>query len=292
MPLACRQSFLSTKGSNIAVVSCESSSFRQSRHPRCQAQDTDLTDATTLVSRRLACFAPLIGFGAFTLRPPSSSAAGIPNVLSQTLKKQLEPYLSAPAEFLRTRQRANGGEIILAPIRSSRQILEAAEASLRELNIYEPDPAIYNSVLSKVRIASLDCYIREGQVASTKEALQVANAEDFLQAAENDSLETKATQITQKWIKIADPCTFRLIAKNVTSLLPREQRELKVKTYKQLEELIQSFQLLDDIVDMAQQGDGTARERVPGCLQFTLAQITSFENCILTSLGFEPVLAT
>ncbi len=53
-----------------------------------------------------------------------------------------------------------------------------------------------------------------------------------------------------------------------------------------------SFQLLDDIVDMAQQGDGTARERVPGCLQFTLAHITSFENCILTSLGFEPVLAT
>lgn len=143
---------------------------------------------------------------------------------------------------------------------------------MRELNIYEPDPAIYNSVLSKVRIASLDCYIRE--------------------AAENDSLETKATQITQKWIKIADPCTFRLIAKNVTSLLPREQRELKVKTYKQLEELIQSFQLLDDIVDMAQQGDGTARERVPGCLQFTMAHITSFENCILTSLGFEPVLAT
>ena len=79
----------------------------------------------------------------------------------------------------------------------------------------------------------------QGQVASTKEALQVANAEDFLQAAENDSLETKATQITQKWIKVADPCTFRLIAKNVTSLLPREQRELKVKTYKQLEELIQ-----------------------------------------------------
>ncbi|DBB14116.1 TPA: hypothetical protein ACH3X3_001069 [Trebouxia sp. C0006] len=239
MPLACRQSFLSNRGSNSAVVPCKSSSFCRSGQPRCQAQGTDLTDETTLVSRRLACLAPLVGFGAFTLRPPSSSAAGIPSVLSHSLKKQLEPYLSAPAEFLRTRQRANGGEIILAPIRSSRQILEAAEAALRELNIYEPDPAIYNSVLSKVRIASLDCYIREGQVASTKEALQVANAEDFLQAAENDSLETKATQITQKWIKIADPCTFRLIAKNVTSLLPREQRELKVKTYKQLEELIQ-----------------------------------------------------
>ena len=169
MPLACRQSFLSNRGSNSAVVPCKSSSFCRSGQTRCQAQGTDLTDETTLVSRRLACLAPLIGFGAFTLRPPSSSAAGIPSVLSQSLKKQLgglwfadipadlqicifvsdgcnyqkhaqvlclrwyrnmlcivhvEPYLSAPAEFLRTRQRANGGEIILAPIRSSRQILE------------------------------------------------------------------------------------------------------------------------------------------------------------------------
>ncbi len=168
MPLACRQSFLSNRGSNSAVVPCKSSSLCRSGQLRCQAQGTDLSDATTLVSRRLACLAPLIGFGALTLRPPSSSAAGIPSVLSQSLKKQLggswfadipadlqicifvfdgcnhqkhakvsircyrnmlcivhvEPYLSAPAEFLRTRQRANGGEIILAPIRSSRQILE------------------------------------------------------------------------------------------------------------------------------------------------------------------------
>ena len=168
MPLACRQSFLSNRGSNSAVLSCKSSSLCRIRHPRCQAQGTDLTDATSLVSRRLACLAPFIGIGAFTLRPPSSVAAGIPSVLSQSLKKQLgglwfadnpadlqicifvfyrcnyqqhakvlrlrcrnmlcilhvEPYLSAPAEFLRTRQRANGGEIILAPIRSSRQILE------------------------------------------------------------------------------------------------------------------------------------------------------------------------
>ena len=39
--------------------------------------------------------------------------------------------------------------------------MQAAEASLRELNIYEPDPAIYTAVLSKVRRASLDCYVRE-----------------------------------------------------------------------------------------------------------------------------------
>lgn len=39
--------------------------------------------------------------------------------------------------------------------------VQAAEASLQELNIYEPDPAIYAAVLSKVRRASLDCYVHE-----------------------------------------------------------------------------------------------------------------------------------
>lgn len=79
----------------------------------------------------------------------------------------------------------------------------------------------------------------QDMLASTKDALDLANAKDDLQAADNDTLEIKATQATQKWIKIADPCTFRLIAKNVTSLLPRDQQDLKVKTYKQLNELIQ-----------------------------------------------------
>lgn len=271
MPLACRQPFhASAVGSTVER--------KRVHHVRCRrsfcttVRSSATEPATQSVSRRLVCLGSLLAAGTVALGSPSSCAAAIPNVLSQSLKKQLEPYLSAPAEFLKTRQRANGGEIILAPIRASRQVLEAAEAALQQLNIYEPDPAIYTSVLSKVRRASLDCYLRE--------------------AADNDSIETRATQITQKWVKIADPCTFRLIAKNVTSLLPKDQQNLKVKTYKELEQLIQSFQLLDDIVDMAQEGDGTARERVPGCLQFTLAHITAFENCILESLGFEPVLAT
>jgi hypothetical protein len=54
--------------------------------------------------------------------------------------------------------------------------LQAAEASLRELNIYEPDPAIYNSVLSKVRIASLDCYIREVSHTFLQHAINAAFA--------------------------------------------------------------------------------------------------------------------
>lgn len=85
----------------------------------------------------------------------------------------------------------------------------------------------------------LSCATVQDMLASIKDALEIENAKDDLQAAESDTLETRATQATQKWIKIADPCTFRLIAKNVTSLLPRDQNDLKVKTYKQLNELIQ-----------------------------------------------------
>lgn len=81
--------------------------------------------------------------------------------------------------------------------------------------------------------------IVQDMIASTKDALDIANAKDDLQAADNDTIETRATQATQKWIRIADPCTFRLIAKNVTGLLPKEQNDLKIKTYKQLNELIQ-----------------------------------------------------
>ena len=74
-----------------------------------------------------------------------------------------------------------------------------------------------------------------------------------MQAAENDTIESRATQVTQKWIKIADPCTFRLIAKNVTSLLPKDQRELKVKTYKQLDEMIQYAHTFDMIASRCSQ---------------------------------------
>lgn len=60
----------------------------------------------------------------------------------------------------------------------------------------------------------------------------------LVQIAANDTIETRATIFTQGYVKIADPCTFRLIAKNVTNLLPKDQQDLKKKTYKQLEELI------------------------------------------------------
>ena len=59
-----------------------------------------------------------------------------------------------------------------------------------------------------------------------------------LQVGASDNLDSQATALTQKYIKMADPCTFRLIAKNVVNILPVNKKQLKEDTYKELDELI------------------------------------------------------
>ena len=59
-----------------------------------------------------------------------------------------------------------------------------------------------------------------------------------LQVGASDNLDSQATALTQKYIKVADPCTFRLIAKNVVNILPVNKKNLKEDTYKELDELI------------------------------------------------------
>ena len=44
--------------------------------------------------------------------------------------------------------------------------------------------------------------------------------------------------LLQRQMKIGDACTFRLIAKNVVSLLPASQGDLKEQTLTELENLI------------------------------------------------------
>ena len=44
--------------------------------------------------------------------------------------------------------------------------------------------------------------------------------------------------LLQRQMKIGDACTFRLIAKNVVSLLPASQEDLKEQTMTELENLI------------------------------------------------------
>ena len=82
----------------------------------------------------------------------------------------------------------------------------------------DPSLALYRDALSVVRGASLNCY--------------------NFDIMEGDSVETVAS-VVQRNLRIGDACTFRLIAKNVTSLLPPAKRDLSRETNEQLEQLIE-----------------------------------------------------
>ena len=57
------------------------------------------------------------------------------------------------------------------------------------------------------------------------------------QVLDGDSIDTRAS-ILQRKIGISDGCTFRLIAKNVTGLLPPSKKKLRSDTTLRLEDLI------------------------------------------------------
>lgn len=57
------------------------------------------------------------------------------------------------------------------------------------------------------------------------------------QALPDADIETRMS-LLQRQMKIGDACTFRLIAKNVVSLLPASQEDLKDQTMTELENLI------------------------------------------------------
>lgn len=97
-------------------------------------------------------------------------------------------------------------------------MLQAAEGLIKQVNIYDPSLALYRDALSVVRGASLNCY--------------------NFDLMEGDSVETVAS-VVQRNLRIGDACTFRLIAKNVTSLLPPSKRQLSDETNSQLDALIE-----------------------------------------------------
>ena len=95
MPLACCH-FTSIRspctGLNDRVHSIVSSSQAIRSRARTVTVTARLEDQDLTVSRRLVCTAPLVTLGALALglpRPQPSEAVGIPEVLSQGLKKQL-----------------------------------------------------------------------------------------------------------------------------------------------------------------------------------------------------------
>lgn len=175
------------------------------------------------------------------------------------MKDHISKTLSAPRNFLLQRLRQDGGAKILAPIRASKLRLTEAEKALQTVNIYDPNPAVYKKALLSIRAASMNCYAFEG--------------------FRDDSIESRASQL-QKSIGFGDACTYRLIARNVVNLLTQSQQQLKDSTLKSLDELINSYQLLDDMVDRARDADPVAIERIPDLLQYTRAHVNSFESLI------------
>lgn len=156
--------------------------------------------------------------------------------------------------FYKGRQRQNGGAKLLAPIRAAHQRLAEAAGMLEEVKPFEVQPLM--DVIGKVRASSLNCYVFE--------------------PFETDSLETRASIITQQ-LQLADPCTFRIIVKNVAGL---ESLEVQRKAEEELDALILSYQMLDDLLDMALEGNVECLEKAKVQIRSTLQAVESVEGTI------------
>ena len=91
MPLACCQPLRSRSVSCLIPTAQSIRSRRQESHrPCCSSGDKHPAKATPVLQRRLLLLVPpLAAAASAVLQPAPSSAVGIPDVLSQGLKKQL-----------------------------------------------------------------------------------------------------------------------------------------------------------------------------------------------------------
>ncbi|KAG2429200.1 hypothetical protein HYH02_014132 [Chlamydomonas schloesseri] len=152
-------------------------------------------------------------------------------------------------EFWKGRQRANSAKFI-APIKVAQQRLETAASMLANGG----SPA---EVLQMVRASSLNCYAFE--------------------ALPTDTLETRASLFTAS-AKLSDPCTFRIIIKNVTDFTDAED---KAAGSALLDSLIRSYQLLDSELEAAAEaGAGAGSGRAGQQLATTLALTQDVESFV------------
>ncbi len=124
---------------------------------------------------------------------------------------------------------------------------------------------------------------------------------------QGDTLETRAS-LLQMNLNFGDPCTFSIISRNVTNLLPKSQGALKVRVYSvfcvvfernidpslsqerteaELDALISSFQLLDLHVDklrLSPENDAM-RTQAQRTLAATIDRTVAFERAIQDCLG-------
>jgi len=85
--------------------------------------------------------------------------------------------------------------------------------------------------------------------------------------------------------RLGDPCSFRLVVKNATTLT--NDAGLVAETYEEMESILRQLQLLDDKLDMAIEGDEGAAAAVPELLRQAVAANVAFERSISTCLGLD-----
>jgi hypothetical protein len=206
-------------------------------------------------------------------RAPAATPAAAAALAALALATAPPPAADASplADFWRSRQSANGGIKLLAPLRTSQMRLEeasrlfatalpsaapalVAEASTTsapgaiEALAATADPTSDDLVraLALVRASSLNCYAYDSAAA--------------------DSLEAKAS-LFQQSLGGADPCTWRIIVRNVTTLEPPEKRQ---EGMAMTEELVRSYQLLDALLGESADGRPGALDRARAQAEQTL----------------------
>ncbi|GLC43159.1 hypothetical protein PLESTB_000856800 [Pleodorina starrii] len=137
--------------------------------------------------------------------------------------------LDGTVEWWKSRKRANSAKLI-APIKVAQQRLEAASVMLANGSGSMVD------VLQLVRASSLNCYLFE--------------------ALPTDTLETRASLFSQS-SNLSDPCTFRIIVKNVVDFASEEDKERGAQL---LNSLILSYQKLDSELESAALDNGGATD--------------------------------
>lgn len=124
---------------------------------------------------------PLLLAGLVSLSTPSLAALAAEDSSSSGSGTGV---LRGFAQFYRSRQQSNGGQLFLGPIQLSRQRLEAALGALRS----KESEDVYDAALTSLRSASMQCHGPD------------------------------LTSATFQEYKLGDPCKLRLVVKNATTL--------------------------------------------------------------------------
>ena len=220
-------------------------------------QQAAIRSASVLLAGLLLNSSPALAATAETFPSPPSTSN--PLLLRGTApsppSNPLRSLLRGTADFYRSRQQANGGQLLLGPIQLSRQRLVAAAAAAENKTFV---PAI-----ESLRGASLDCIVW-----------------DF-EGSKNQDLSTASSR-TQEF-KLGDPCKFRLVVKNATTLT--RDAELVEATELKLQLILRQLQLLDDTLDVASQNDVEAVAAIPSLFEAALQSNAELEASVKQCLG-------